>query len=151
MGVHGVHSTFDFDGALNLARGMWDLAGTLEDVDGRRRVAGAEALRHWQGRYAREASHSMTTASQNAGGASQGLRGEAHLLAQRWADEWLKEANARFQDAVNAAHSHRNALESAWDWAFGSDEHTGSAPSRPPVPQPPAFAPTAALPTYDFG
>ena len=149
--AHGVHSNFDFDGALDLARSMWDLAGTLEDVDGRRRTAGARALEHWQGRYADDAARSMGTATATAQGASRGFRGEAQLLAQRWADEWLKEANARFQDAVNAANSHRNVLESAWDWAFGSDQHTGQAPSRPPVPQPPAFAPTAALPTYDFG
>ena len=151
MGMSGDHANFDFDACLAYCRGLWQVATQAEQTDSQRQRARTPVMETWKGKFADDTTTSMGTASTNASNAASAMKAEANGWAQIWSQEWLKEANACYQDAANQADSHKHWWQKAWDDLTGDDTYSDHPrPQAPDVPQPPQFW-GKPLPSYDFG
>jgi len=150
MGVHGgQHVVFDFEGALELARRLWNLADGVDIFRGKRDAAATTALRVWQGRYATEFRGSVTAEQGSDTNLSTAMRDDARTLAALWSQAMAEEAKVRYADHVTTEKKHRSLLHRAEDALFGSHEDYGPEPGPFSVPQPPAFTATGSLPVYE--
>lgn len=139
---------FDFNGALALARSMWALAGHVEDTRNARSQAAATALRQWRGRFADQFRQGAAADQANATNIADALRTDARLLATRWTDAMQQQGNVLYAEHKQRVIAQRSLWEQIGDTIFGDHTNYGPTPKRPAVPQPPNFAPTAALPRY---
>lgn len=146
---------FDFQGSLELAKMLWDLA---EAVEARVVVAGAqsratfagEALVAWQGPFASD------FRARSVDEADDGVRITAHLRdeAMAWASAWreaMDEQNRRNRAArVQQLREERGFLEQLWDGVWHGDDSEGQVPPVSPAstPQPPYFHATQQEMTF---
>ena len=150
MSPHGgEHVVFDFAGALELARRLWNLADGVDGSRVKRDTAAGVALKHWVGRYATEFRTSMTAEWTTEVNLAAAMRGDAQGLAGLWAQAMLEEAKVRYADHVTDKKNKRSLLSQFHDALFGADEDYGPEPKPFATPQPPSFEVTGQLPVYD--
>lgn len=136
-------ATFDFDGALALARRLYALADSVASAGARRHELAGMAQRSFRGPYADQFAGRMSMEQDAFSSVPAGLRRDAEDLAQMWAratDNHNRVAYARHVDALKAR---RAEITRIGDWLTGGF-HYPPEPARVAVPQPPGFAPTAA-------
>jgi hypothetical protein len=136
---------FDYDGALNLARALWQLSLKLQDTQNARSNAAAIATRQWQGAFQQEFVQNMNVSNNTAAGLVQSLQNAAKDFATAWQHTADQKRLCDRAQAIQQEKDSRNFVEGAWTWAFG--DHADDAPKPPGVdlPQPPSFEPTANL------
>lgn len=134
---------FDFEGSLQLAKQLWDLADALSLSRESRMTATREGASGWIGKYADDFSNRVGTEHETANQIERLMREEA----QAWADAWrqaMDEQNRRNRAAkVDAVRQQRGWGEKMVDVFVGDDSEdqvTGFVPAS--TPQPPTFSPT---------
>ena len=128
--------TFDYQGCLNLARQLNAMADEVTGAATKREQLATTAKKDFIGAYADQFTSRMTVEQTNFKAVAQGLRNDAM-------DEENRRLYGRHVDDVK---SHRSVLQDIGDWFTGF--HYPPAPAAVPVPQPPAFKPTAELVHY---
>jgi hypothetical protein len=118
---------FDYGGALELARQLWELADGWEAAFTRRSVAGSTALATARGPLVQE----LAARSSADGRASEEVGRKLRQEANRWAKAWT--------DAVNE----RDLMIQAQAGVAGASV---PAPELAAVPAPPGFEPTVVRP-----
>lgn len=126
---------FDYDGALRLARALYDLSTWLERVGPGRRAAADGAQVAWRGPYGDDFRLRAAGDDDEAGRLSAALHAEALDWAQAWADA-VNDQNRRSRDRRIAQ------IADARSWAQRAvdvltfdhpDEHVAAlTPVRPP-------------------
>lgn len=143
----GSNIAFDFDAALALARQLYTLADQVAGV-GATRQSGAEGAGiGFQGSYAQAFATRMANEAASVSAVAGGLRADAHQLASDWKAEMDQENRVRYARHVDALKARRSELDKITEFFVGGF-HYPPEPEGVPTPQPPAFAPTAALVAY---
>jgi hypothetical protein len=133
---------FDYRLALEAARDLYALAGHVRSIGADRQVHAATARNDWSGPLRERFEQTMSQERTDTTSLAESLVATAGSLARSWAH-----ARGR-QDRINTARhvQQTHALDGtagALEWAFfGRDGDHGPPPEDPPVPQPPAYAPT---------
>lgn len=144
----GSSVTFNFQGSLELAHDMWTLADNVETAHNERAQAATTAMRQWRGRYADTFANDTNQEQRTAANIAEELRTDAKKLALSWTDAMQEEGNIRYAAHTAQVKARRNLLEQLEVSLLGDHTNYGPRPTRPAVPYPPMFAPTAQLPTY---
>ena len=136
---------FDFDGSLQLAKNLWQLADDLSTENTGRGTEGETALAKWEGPFSTQFGERRTAESDSYRNVFEGLRDDARSWATAWVEAMHQQNKNNRAAKVEEVRDNRSWGESAWDSTFGeddSDEQVGEA-DRPSTPQPPDFAATA--------
>lgn len=136
---------FDFEGSLELARELWDLADSLPALERRRSDGSDNASKDWQGAHGdrfRLQSDSEPEAFSNA---EERLRAAANSWASAWARATDEQNQRDHADEVEAERESRGSGEQFVDWFMGDDsaEVVGPAPDPVSTPTGPRFSPTS--------
>ena len=137
---------FDYQGALNLARQLNNLADQVAQAATTRQGLADVAKKDFIGAFADQFNSRVTVEQASIRSVVQGLRSDAMDLAQMWKLAMEEENRRLYARHVDDMKNHRSVLESIGDWLTGFDYPP--APPAVPVPQPPAFTPTAELVHY---
>jgi len=133
---------FDYQGALNLARQLNTLADQVTSAATKRQTLADTAKKDFIGAYADQFASRMTVEQTNFRAVAKGLRNDAMM----WKNAMDEENRRLYGRHVDDVKNHRSLLDSIGDWFTGF--HYPPAPAAVPVPQPPAFKPTAELVHY---
>ena len=137
---------FDYQAALNLARQLNNLAVQLAQAGTTRQGLADVAKKDFIGAFADQFGSRVTVEQANFRAVVQGLRNDAMALAMMWKKAMEEENRRLYGRHVDDMKNHRSVLESIGDWFTGFDYPPEPAPV--PLPQPPAFTPTAELVHY---
>ena len=137
---------FDYTGALALARQLNSLADAVAAAATKRQGLADTAKKDFIGAYADQFGSRMTVEQTNFKAVVKGLRADAMDLATMWKNAMDEENRRLYGRHVDDVKSHRSVLQDIGDWFTGF--HYPPAPAAVPVPQPPAFKPTAELVHY---
>ena len=136
---------FSYALALEAARDLHTLAGHVRTHGTDRQGLAPAARTDWAGAERERFDQWMNQERVDTEAVAQGLESTAAAIARSWA-----QARGQ-QDRINQARYVRQELdrdgwlENAWEWTwFGKEDDYGAPPEDPPVPRPPAFAPTRA-------
>jgi hypothetical protein len=135
---------FDYQGALALARQLSAMADEVTHAATKRQQLADTAKKDFIG--ANQFASRMTVEQANFKAVAQGLRNDATDLARMWKNAMEEENRRLYGRHVDDVKSHRSVLQDIGDWFTGF--HYPPAPAAVPVPQPPAFKPTAELVHY---
>jgi hypothetical protein len=138
---------FDYDGSLDVARRLWQLADTLEGLAGERRRWAIEALVEWEGRFATEYAGRLDVELGDVGRHATDLRGAALGWAQAWASAINQQNRRLHARAVWRAEQDRSVLDSVGGFFFGHDDIPPDPRPRA-VPSAPQFSPTGGFAQY---
>ena len=136
---------FDFEGSLQLARKLWQLADDLVTEDNGRSTEAETALDKWEGPYGTQFGERRTAESDSRTNVVSGLRTDARSWASAWVEAMHQQNKNNRAAKVEDVRENRAWYEKGWDATFGeddSDEQVGEA-DRPSTPQPPEFTATA--------
>lgn len=136
-------ATFDFDGALALARRLYALADSVASAGARRRELAGVAQRSFRGPHADQFARRMSREQDGFSSVPAGLRCDAEDLAQMWAQAMDNRNRVAYARHVDALKARRSEITRIGDWLTGGF-HYPPEPAPVAVPQPPGFAPTAA-------
>ena len=143
MGAGG-QVVFDFDGALQVARDLWALAGDLETRRDNRRDHAETARATWQGPLATDFDTRESDEYSEAGPIAGQLREEANLWAKAWQGAVLQQRDNYRMAKIQEVSDNRGALEKFNDSVnpFASDDSADKVPEAvaPPLPLPPTFS-----------
>lgn len=127
---------FDFDGALPLARSLWDLASEVEQRLATRTEAAEQALVSWTGGHAKTFKIAMANQQVLTNNTVRTLRDDAEAWASAWSNAMNYENQRRYQEATR------------WDRYTGAARNS-FLPITPPrfvsSPSAPRFSPTGEL------
>jgi len=137
---------FDYQGCLNLARQLNAMADEVTGAATKREQLANTAKKDFIGAYADQFTSRMTVEQTNFKAVAKGLRNDATDLARMWKNAMDEENRRLYGRHVDDVKSHRSVLQDIGDWFTGF--HYPPAPAAVPVPQPPAFKPTAELVHY---
>ena len=137
---------FDYQGALALARQLDALADEVTRAATKRQQLADTAKKDFIGAYADQFASRMTVEQTNFKAVAKGLRNDSMDLARMWKNAMDEENRRLYGRHVDDVKNHRSVLDSIGDWFTGF--HYPPAPAAVPVPQPPAFTPTAELVHY---
>lgn len=140
-------ATFDFDGALALARQLYALAGSVAAAGARRQALAQTAQRSFRGAFADQFGARMAVELDNFSSVAAGLRQDSEDLAQMWAQAMDNKNRVAYAHHVDALKAKRSELDQIGDWLTGGF-HYPPEPAGVCVPQPPSFAPTATPVRY---
>lgn len=146
--MHGnpVDVTFDYDGALALARDLWSLADAVDAHRAVREEKAKHAQQDFEGTYATDFGTRMTAESDANRRVAQGLRDDAHAMAKLWKDAMDEQNRRLYGRHCDRMHEERSG------WARIGDVFTGfeypPEPEGVPQPQPPGFLPTADFASF---
>lgn len=90
---------FDFDGALPLARTLWDLASEVEQRLATRTAAAERALINWKGEHADTFKIAMANQQVLTDSTARTLRDDAEAWASAWSRAMNSENRRRYQEA----------------------------------------------------
>lgn len=136
---------FDFEGSLQLARKLWQLADDLVTEDDGRGTEAETALAKWEGPYSTQFGERRTSERESRTNVVSGLRADARSWASAWVEAMHQQNKNNRAAKVEQIRDDRGWLEKGWDNTFGeddSDDQVGEA-DRPSTPQPPEFTATA--------
>ena len=137
---------FDYEGALNLARQLNNLADQLAQAGTTRQGLSDVALKDFIGAYADQFRSRVSVEQANFKAVVQGLRNDAMDLATMWKHAMEEENRRLYARHVDDMKNNRSVLDTIGDWFTGF--HYPPEPAPVPLPQPPAFTPTAQLVHY---
>jgi hypothetical protein len=138
---------FDYQGILRLARQLWALADTVENVTSGRQTAAQEAAQDFFGAYGDRFRERMNDECSDSKRLVSQLRADAGACAQRWADAMNEESLRLYSRHYDKIKHQRNIVQEAWTTLFG-DPDVGYPPAPVSVPRPPMYVPTAELLRY---
>lgn len=146
----GGRIAFDFEGSLQLARQLWQLAESLETEDAGRETQFDTAKAKWEGKYGTQFVGRRADERTSRTNVASGLRTDAREWARAWARAMDQQNKNNRAAEVERVREDRGMLEKGWDATFGEDDSDDQVPmpEAVPVPQPPGFAPTAEEITY---
>ncbi len=135
---------FDFDGALLLARTLYDLSIWLEGAIDSRSGAAGEASYAWRGPLGDEFRLQAASDDDEARRLAASLRAASNDWAQAWADAVAEQNRRRRERRVAQLEAERNWAEHVID-VFTRDDPAHHVPEAEwvPRPQPPDYLPTA--------
>lgn len=137
---------FDFDGALRLARTLYDLSIWLEGALADRAGAAGEASRAWRGPLGDQFRLRAAADDDEARRLAASLHGASIDWAQAWADAMTEQNRRSRQRRVIELAAERNWAERAADLVTGHDPaHQVPAAEQVPPPHSPDYLPTAVL------
>ena len=139
--------TFDFSGALILARQLWALADQVDTVMRTRQGLAGEAGVGFSGAYARQFASRVADEAANAATLSVHLRADATECAFGWQQAMEEKNRRRYARRIDHIKRQRSMLQTIWDDLHGFHGY-GHEPEPVAQPQPPAFAPTAETARY---
>jgi hypothetical protein len=134
---------FDFEGALNLARSCWALAGEVSSTQSARVNAAGIAREHWQGTFREHFDHGMATASSDANVLADKLRATATQFALAWVRAKTEQYNREWYREKERKQREQAWYQTVWYGAFGDPIDYGRPKPSPAQPVPPSFLPTA--------
>jgi len=137
---------FDFDGALRLARTLYDLSIWLEGALGDRSGAADEASRAWRGPLGDQFRLQAAADDDEGRRLAATLHGASIDWAQVWADAMTEQNRRNRERRVAELAAERNWAEQAVDLVTGQDP-AGGVPAAELVARPhsPDYLPTARL------
>ncbi|QGG93641.1 hypothetical protein [Actinomarinicola tropica] len=140
---------FDFEGSLQLARQLWQLADLIQSEDADREVDADTATAKFEGPHAdsfvarREQERTSRTTVISA------LRDDARNWAEAWATAMDQQNKNNRAARVEEIRENRGALERFGDLFVGDDsDEQVPMPDPVAVPSAPDFAPTATPNVY---
>jgi hypothetical protein len=139
---------FDFDGSLQLARRLWQLADQVDQFTSTRVALANDALAEWLGPFGTQFGERITTEYNDLGTGSRQLRTDATGWATCWAQA-INEQNRRLRSReVQRVENDRSTLDSVVGFITGHDDLPPEPPEYSP-PTPPSFNPTGTFVRYD--
>jgi len=138
---------FDYVASLQLARRLWSLADTLNELRINRHDKAAAALSDWLGAYGTQFGQRIDAENQTAFGIANDLYLAAEQWAARWAEAMNEQNSINFAREVKRVEDDRNLAEDIWGGIVGHDD----LPPEPPtidVPKSPGFYATGSLTRY---
>lgn len=141
---------FDWDGSLQLARQLWNLADDLQTEDTGRESQYDTAKAKWLGTYGDEFADRRVTERGSKNHVVAGLREDARAWAQAWASAMDQQNKNNRAAEVERVRDDRSLWDKGVDATVGEDNSDDKVPmpDSVPVPTPPGFAPTATETTY---
>lgn len=140
----GGRVNFDFDGALQLARGLWALADDLETEDNGRGGEAEVAKAKWRGAYGDEFARRRDDEYTSRTRVVDGLRRDAKEWAKAWAKAMTQQNKNNRAAKVEQQKQKRSNMEKFADIFVGDDSDDLVASARTATaPQPPGFLPTS--------
>lgn len=138
---------FDYDGSLELARRLWQLAEELDVLLGERGRWASHALVDWAGPLGVEFADRTDTETVDLAR----IAGELRAAAERWAQAWaaaLNQQNRRlFARACDVVRSRRSTVSKVTGWFTGHDD-LPPEPRWRTTPAAPRFLPTGTFARY---
>lgn len=141
---------FDWEGSLQLARKLWNLADDLQTEDAGREQQYDTAKAKWLGTYGEQFAGRRVTERSSKANVVAGLREDARAWAQAWATAMDQQNKNNRAAEVERVRDDRGLLEKGIDATVGEDNSDDKVPmpDSVSVPTPPGFAPTATETTY---
>jgi hypothetical protein len=146
--LHGNESdvTFDYVGALSLARRIWALADQVDHTMRARGELSLAARQDFTGTYADQFTRRVSVEAANLTVVVHELHGDAEAFAAAWKREMEEENRRLYARHVDHVKKQRSLVVTLWDDTFG---YRYPPPPDPiPQPTPPLFLPTADFVRY---
>ncbi len=138
---------FDYDGSLELARRLWQLADRLDTLAGERHRWAADALVDWAGPLGAEFAGRVDTEAADVARISGELRVTANGWAQAWAGALNQQNRRLFARACELVRRRRSVGDQIVGFFTGHDD-LPSEPATRSIPSAPRFLPTGTFARY---
>jgi hypothetical protein len=147
MSTAGLGVRFDFEGSLELARRLWQLADHLDQFASTRLALAQAALADWLGPFGTQFGDRVDTELSDASTGSNLMRAVAESWAQSWAKAMNQQNRVFFAREVCRIQDSRSNFESVVGGIFGHDD-LPAEPSPVSPPTAPSFYPTGSFVRY---
>ncbi|MGQ0823503.1 MAG: hypothetical protein ACT4OX_00495 [Actinomycetota bacterium] len=137
---------FDYEGALALARNLWQLADHTDALRLRRQTQADATLVSWVGTHAVEFERRVTNEQSELTHVAECLRADAQAWALQWKRAMDTQNKVIYARHVDDKKASRSLISKVGDLFGGPDYPPEPAPV--PVPQPPLYVSCAQLVRY---